>query len=387
MKSFASPIINFLVLVGLITLSGCGSSDSNDSSTQPPPPPPPIAIDYQLIIDDSVSDTFPGIVLAIEGPNKSFIGSAGLSSIEYNTAMLTSDVMPNGSAGKKATALLAALLYQQGLLDFDLTIDQYLSAELLAQIEFGSEMTIRQLLQHTAGVHDYLDDTTAGDWFDAIIADPTSLKTDEYALQFALNQPAYFSPGTDFHYSNTGYLLVGMIMDQVLGEHHYRAMRELVFEPLGLNDTYYNGLEKHRGEIISGYFEDDGERLNTKPVYENIGVADAPLVSSAVDLSKLIRAIVTDMSVINDEVRALLIGNENLTQIGNQLFYGMGMFKETINGKTVYHHGGDEPGYLTSTLYIQDTDTTMTLMINCNLYQACESKAGDLIDEILITLL
>lgn len=161
MKYFASPIINFLVLVGLITLSGCGSSDSNDSSTQPPPPPPPIAIDYQLIIDDSVSDTLPGIVLAIEGPNKSFIGSAGLSSIENNTAMLTSDVMPNGSAGKKATALLAALLYQQGLLDFDLTIDQYLPAELLAQIEFGSEMTIRQLLRHTAGVHDYLDDTTA----------------------------------------------------------------------------------------------------------------------------------------------------------------------------------------------------------------------------------
>lgn len=378
--------LNFIALSCLLSLFSCGGSNGNqDPDTIEPPSS--VATDYQAIIDNSVTGAIPGVVLNIEGPTINFSGSAGLSNIDSNIQMLTSDVIPNGSAGKKATALLVVFLDEQGVLDIDVTIDQYLPESLLAQIEFGQQMTLRQLLQHTAGVHDYLDDATAGDWFDAIITDPSSLKTDEYALQFALNQPAYFTPGDGFHYSNTGYILAGLILDQVLGEHHYRAMRELVFEPFGLHDTYYNGLEKERGTIISGYFDDDGELLNTKPLYENIGVADAPLISSASDMSKLIRSIVTDSTLVSDDVRTLLIGEENLTDIGGGMFYGMGMFKEVINGKTVYHHGGDEPGYMTSNIYIEDTDTTMTLLVNCNLYEACELQAARLIDSILVTLL
>ena len=386
MKSIASYLLNLIILSCLPLLTACGGSDSN-SEPDVIPPPDSTATDYQAMIENSATGTIPGVVLNISGPTVNFSGSAGLSSIENDIQMLTTDIIPNGSAGKKATALLVGLLHEQGMLDIDLTIDQYLPAELLAQIEFSEHMTLRHLLTHTAGVHDYLDDTTAGDWFDAIIADPSSLKTDEYALQFALNQPAYFAPGESFHYSNTGYLLAGLILDQVLGEHHYRAMRELVFEPFGLSDTYYNGLEKERGTIISGYFDDDGELLNTKPLYENIGVADAPLVSSASDMSKLIRQIVSDRQLVSDEVRALLIGEQNLTDIGDGVFYGMGMFKEIINGKTVYHHGGDEPGYMTANIYIQDTDTSMTLLVNCNLYEACIESTENLVDSILITLL
>ncbi len=386
MKSITSYLLNLIILSCLLLITACGGSNSN-SEPDVIPPPDSTATDYQAMIENSAAGAIPGIVLNINGPTVNFSGSAGLSSIENDIQMLTTDIIPNGSAGKKATALLVGLLHEQGMLDIDLTIDQYLPAELLAQIEFSEQMTLRHLLTHTAGVHDYLDDSTAGDWFDAIIADPSSLKTDEYALQFALNQPAYFAPGESFHYSNTGYLLAGLILDQVLGEHHYRAMRELVFEPFGLSDTYYNGLEKERGTIISGYFDDDGELLNTKPLYENIGVADAPLVSSASDMSKLIRQIVSDRQLVSDEVRALLIGEQNLTDIGDGVFYGMGMFKEIINGKTVYHHGGDEPGYMTANIYIQDTDTSMTLLVNCNLYEACIESTENLVDSILITLL
>ena len=385
MKLINNYAFTLILLIFLMALTACGSSDNEIDIVVPPPMTNDT--DYQQLINASISESLPGVILNIDGPTINFIGSAGLSNIENNTEMLTNDVMPTGSSGKKATALLVGLLYEQGMLDIDLTIDQYLPAELLTQIENSEQMTIRQLLRHTAGVHDYLDDATAGNWFDAIIADPTSIKTDEYALQFALNQPAYFEPGTDFQYSNSGYLLAGLILDQVLGEHHYRAMRELVFEPLGLQDTYYNALEKERGEIISGYFNDEGALLDTKPLYENIGVADAPLISSVTDMSKLIKSIVTDTTLISDQVRALLIGEENLTDIGDGVFYGMGMMKETINGKTVYHHGGDEPGYMTTNIYVLDNDTSMTLFVNCNSFDTCESQASQLIDSILVTLL
>ncbi len=381
-------ISNILICLGVLTISACGgSSNSHSTEPEPTPAPEPVLTDYQAIIDNSVTGALPGVILSIDGPTTNFLGSAGLADIESNTPIKTSDVIPNGSAGKKATALLVSLLHEQGMLDIDLTIDHYLSAELLEQIEFSQQMTLRQLLNHTAGIYDYLDEASADDWFNAIMTDPNSIKTDEFALQFALNQPGYFMPGEGFEYSNTGYLLAGLIMDQVLGEHHYRTMRTLIFEPLDLQSTYYNGLEKDRGEIISGYFDDEGTLLNTKPVYQNIGVADAPLVSSASDMSKLIRAIITNKELISDASRQLLIGSQNLNQLSDNLFYGMGMFKEVINGKTIYHHGGDEPGYMTSNLYIEETDTSMTLLINCNLYEACQQQGQQLIDTILISLL
>ncbi|MBV1910042.1 MAG: beta-lactamase family protein [Kangiellaceae bacterium] len=374
---FASVII--------VTLSACGGSDKKKG---PPEPPLVEAVDYQAILNNSITNELPGVILAIDGPATNFSGSAGLADIESNQSMETNHLMPNGSAGKKATALLAVLLAEQGMLNIDNTIDTWLEPELLDQIENSRDMTLRHLLTHTAGVHDYLDDETSELFFDAVVADPESIKTDEFALKFALNQPAYFLPGEGFEYSNTGYLLAGLILDKILGEHHYRTMRSQIFEPFGLTDTHYGALEKDRGDIISGYFfdEDDGQ-VNTKPFYINIGVADAPLVSSVSDLNHLIRSIVTDTLLISDDVRQLLIGENNLSFVQEDLYYGMGMFKEAINGVTVYHHGGDEVGYNTDNLYIEATDTAITLFINCNINEACVAQSDALWKEILNTLL
>lgn len=268
-----SKFKHLLLLTGIaFALSGCGSSNKNN------PLPAPQETDYQLVLDSAVENGIPGVALSIAGPEPQFVGSAGVADLDTLSPMQTYDAMPTGSTGKKATALLAAMLHYDGLLDVDDTIDTWLPESLLSQIQYSDQITLRQLLNHTFGVYDYLDDDISDQWFEAILSDPSSLKTDQYALQFALNKPAYFEPRTDFQYSNTGYLLAGLIMDQVLGEHHSIAMRNRIFIPLGLNNTYYNGVEKQLGSIVSGYLKIDDELLNSKPAYENIGVADAPLV-------------------------------------------------------------------------------------------------------------
>lgn len=391
-NQFLKPRLLVIALSAAI-LSACGGSGSNAKSTpQPQPQPTPIVeeFDYQALIDEAINDDVPGIILAIDGPETEFIGSAGLADIESQESMQTYHVMPAGSAGKKATALLVALLHQDNILDIDNTIDTWLPASLLSQIEYSEQITLRQLLNHTSGVYDYLDDRTSDEWFETGYTDVDTLKTDMYALQFALNRPAYFKPGESFAYSNTGYLLAGLILDEVLGEHHHKAMRNRILEPLGLNDTFYLGIEKDLGQIISGYLiDDDGDVINTKPFYENVGVADAPLATTVTDLSKLIRAIITDDSVVNDDIRELLLGEDsiNLVDAENQFYVGLGMFKNIFGDYTIYHHGGDEAGYKTSNIYIEELDTTVTAFFNCNGHVNCIEQTDELIQEVLDELL
>lgn len=363
-------------------LAACGSSSDSQAPIIPSPQPVPTA-DYQDMLQAAVDAGVPGVVMAIESPEINFLGAAGVADIDTQAPMQTYHQMPTGSSGKKATALLVAMLHEEGVLDMDNTISTWLPNTILSRIENSESMTLRQLLNHTAGVWDYLDEDSSDEWFEAIIDDPTSVKTDIFALQFALDQPAYFAPGDAFNYSNTGYLLAGLILDEVLGTHHHTAMRERLFIGLGMNNTYYNGLEKDMGSIISGYTEFGDEIENTKFIYENIGVADAPLVSTVEDMSLLLRAIVSENSTLDTAITEHLFASNRLVQVNSETQYGLGIFYQNINGKDVYHHGGGDPGYITENYYVADSDLTLTVFFNCSGYEACQGPAANFMNGVL----
>lgn len=368
-------------------LTGCGSDSTNEvnQATLPTSPPVQQQFDYQTVADSAISEAIPGVILLVETPEKKFLGSAGLADIETQAPMQTSHVMPSGSAGKKLTSLLTVLLEQEGLLNLDDNINNLLDAKILAQIENSDNITIRQLLNHTSGVFDYLDETTADDFYNAVlVSDPEQLKLDQFALTFALNKPAYSTPGEAFNYSNTGYLLIGLILDKLLTEHHSVAIRNRIFEPLGMNSSFYGGIEKQRGDIISGYFKDDIiGTLNTKPFYEYIGFADAPLRSNVEDLALLLKNIVSGDSTLSEDVRARFFEAESMVKVNETTEYGLGIFKEKINNKTVYHHGGLEAGYTTANIFIEETQTSITAFFNCGLNQQCEAESDQVIHAIL----
>ena len=382
MKVLQKTMIASVVCLGL---AACGSSNDSNAPNIPNPQPIP-TVDYQDMLQAAVNSGVPGVVMAIESPEINFIGAAGVADIDTQAPMQTYHQMPTGSSGKKATALLVAMLHEEGMLNMDNQISTWLPSAILSRIENSDTMTLRQLLNHTAGVWDYLDDGSSDEWFEAIINDPLSLKTDSFALQFAFDQPAYFTPGEAFNYSNTGYLLAGLILDEVLGEHHHNAMRERLFIGLGMNNTYYNGLEKDMGNIISGYAEFDDEIENTKFVYENIGVADAPLVSTVEDMSILLRAIVSDNSSLDNAITDHLFANNRLVQVNSDTQYGLGIFYQQINGKDVYHHGGGDPGYITENYYVADSDLTLTVFFNCSGYAACQVPAATFMNGVLETI-
>ncbi|WP_286270268.1 serine hydrolase domain-containing protein [Thalassotalea hakodatensis] len=365
-------------------LTGCGGGKSNKVK-EVILPPIQQQFDYQAVIDNAISETIPGIILLVENSETKFLGAAGLANIETQAPMQSYHVMPSGSAGKKLTALLTVLLEQEGLLNLDDSINTFLDAAILAQIENSNNITIRQLLNHTAGVFDYLDETIAVDFYNAVLtSDTEQLKLDSFALSFALNKPAYSVPGEAFNYSNTGYLLIGLILDKVLAEHHSVAMRHRILEPLGMNSSFYGGIEKSLGDIISGYYQDEAiGTVNTKPFYEFIGFADAPLRSNVEDLALLLKNIVSTDSAFSQDVRARFFEAESMVKINASTEYGLGIFKEKLNNKTVYHHGGLEAGYTTANIFIEETQTSVTAFFNCGLNAQCESESDQVLQTIL----
>ena len=211
-------------------------------------------IDYQNLLDELVnSKHIPGAVLLVDTSNGRFIGSAGYSDKIKKIKMPINAVMPNGSAGKKLTALLVAMLHEEGKLDLDAPISAYLEKKMLKQIEHSEKMTLRKLLNHTSGIFEY-NDAGEYDFYKAQFSQPDKATTDRFPLSFALGKPAEFEPDERFGYSNTGYTLTGIILENVLGEHPAKAIRNKILNPLGMTSSYLKGVEKPKPEMISGYF-------------------------------------------------------------------------------------------------------------------------------------
>ena len=372
------------MIIGSLTLAvaGCGSEHKTNNNLLPVPVKP---FDYQALLNTAAEGEIPGVVLYIESPQLYFYGAAGMADLNDKTPMPIDARIPNGSAGKKLTALLAAMLVEQQKLNLDQSITNYLPAEITNRVANASSMTTRQMLQHTAGLFDYLNDSN-GAFYDAVVAEPDSIKTDAFALQFALDQKAKFAPAQGWSYSNTGYILTGLVLDQVLGTHHSQAMRKQIFEPLGLSSLSYGGLEKSYGPIVPGYFHTGNAVLDTRQYYQNIGVADAPVVGNAKDMANILKFIVEGKQ-FSHSIHQLLMSETSFVNTGlGTMSYSYGLFKETINGKQVIHHGGQELGYATYNFYIPDTKTTVAMLVNCNGYQACNDAHNALYQKVISEL-
>lgn len=379
---------HFTYLAVTVALTGCGSSDTPASKKeQLTPPAQPVesvqqAFDYQALLDQTVKGEIPGVVLYIDSPELQFHGAAGIADIDKQTPMQIDARIPNGSAGKKLTALLASMLVNDQLLDLDKPITTYLPMDITSRVANAETITTRQMLQHTAGLFDYLNESE-GAFYDAVIQDPESLKTDEFAMNIAYDQAANFAAGTDWSYSNTGYILTGLMFDELLGEHHSKTMRQQIFEPFGLDSMSYGGVEKDYAAINSGYYLYEEALVDSKPYYQNIGVADAPVVGTAKDMGDVLKIIVKGELLSSASHELMLADSSFINTNINGLQYSYGLFKEIINGKEVIHHHGSELGYATYNFYIKESDTTAAFIVNCNGYKACDNAHKNLYNQVI----
>lgn len=242
----------------------------------------PLPKTIQEQVDRAGDYGFDGIVVGVQYHGNHFeTYTSGYKNRVRKTPADPDALFKIASVGKLYTAVGIAKLVRDGSLSLEKTLGDYLP-ELIGRIEHAGTITVNMLVTHRSGIPNYTD--TSMYW-----VNPKETADEQLAL--VLNLPADFKPDERYAYSNTNYLLLGKIMDRVLGYDHFQYIREAILEPLNLTRTFGSITEVDMEDVMSGYYVGYDADLKT--------VNNGSILATAEDLSKFIRAL-NDGSVFRD---------------------------------------------------------------------------------------
>src|SRR3981081_1567919 len=207
-----------------------------------------ISTDVSASIDKLMLSTVkpdePGVVVAVAKDGQVIHAQGyGMANLEWQQAMTTLTVLGIGSVSKTFTASAIMLLERQDKLQLDDPIQRHLPD----YPTHGRHVTLRHLLTHSSGLSNFVTNPTFWER-DALLAD-----NNEKVLALFKDLPFDFEPGTRYSYCNSGYHLLGCIIERLTGQDYGAAMRTLIFEPLGMQHTYYLAPEAIIPQRASGY--------------------------------------------------------------------------------------------------------------------------------------
>jgi D-alanyl-D-alanine carboxypeptidase len=327
------------IFVGLIALVG-GTSPASSARASGTPD---VAKELQLAVEHYVGNhpTVPGAVLRVEAPQigVSWEGASGRFVFGEHRPLEPSDAFRTASVTKTFTAAAVLRLSEQGEVALGDPIATYLPHKLVRRIaviahrSYGRLMTIRQLLNHTSGVYDYATDPS---WRDEVLADPQRTWRPRELVQVAIRGgDPYFSPGRGFHYSDTGYVLLGLIVRRVTGLPLAAAYRELLpISELGLDDTYLEGRElapSGSNERAHQYI-DEIDTTAWNPSFDNFG--GGGLVSTAADLDVFMRALFEGRVFTRPKTLDAML------RVSRHANYALGLFRDREVDRRAWNHTG-----------------------------------------------
>ena len=294
----------------------------------------------QDLIDEFVGENGPGVILRVSAPerNISWSGAAGVFKRGQDQLLEPSHAFRIASMSKTITAAVTLLLYEQGRLDPDATLDAYLPLEIVEKVHVldgvshGASITVRQLMRHNAGLWDF---AMSPDWARHILSDPGRFRSPDEILDWALDHGEPIGrPGEKYAYSDTGYVLLGHILQNVTGDSYAGLARRLVLEPLEMQDTYLEGHEEHRGPALSHTYIGEHDGL---AVHGSVDWAAGGHVSTTKDLDLLLRGIFENRLFNRPATLETML---DFIETGQGGFYGLGVNIIDINDVTLWGHSG-----------------------------------------------
>lgn len=211
---------------------------------------PALAERLQAILDELVADgTIPGAVLSVSIPGQGvWNGASGVSDRAAATAMTTDTRLRIASISKVFTAVVVLQLVEEGVI----ALDDPMAKWLPDLVPAGERITVRNLLQHTTGLYDYLEDRS---YVGKVYSQPERVFTSRELVEYAASKPALFKPGAKggWDYSSTNFVILGMIVESATGNTLADEMRARIFTPLKLTSTYFAPDEPVEGVAARGY--------------------------------------------------------------------------------------------------------------------------------------
>ncbi len=315
-------------------------------------------VTYQDILHLAVSEGIPGVVLLVRTPDFEFEGVCGFADIENEVPINIHHLFRIASTSKAFIGVLSVMLHCEGVISLDDPIAEWLLPSVTDHIQYSDRITVRQLLNHTSGIPDYSENEQ---FIQAIIENPDNQWSTQEALLYAYDQPAQFTPGTDWYYSNTNYLLAGLILDNALGYHHSRAIRSRILEPLQMTSTFYEHHEDITGDIVHGYSDYDRDGILDDITFDQgYGLADSGLVSTVGDLAVFVESLFTTNGFPDPDYKDEFLGE----LLPENDFYGLGIMKYPTEYGTGYGNGGRFCGYESGMIYFPSHFVTIVYFAN-----------------------
>lgn len=293
----------------------------------------PLPDTVQEQVDEAIGNGFDGMIVYVDQagkPPEHYTG--GWKDRENKIPADPKSLFKIASISKLYSAVAATKLVKEKRLSFDKTLAAYLP-ELKGRIENAEEITLRMMIQHRSGIPNFTDNP---DYWE------NEQENGQNALDFALDLPASFKPNEGYEYSNTNYLLLRRIMDDVLGYSHHLYMKEKILIPLELKNTFFSITEVNLDDVMSGYYVGYEEDFKAR---------EYGMLATAEDVGIFLRAL-NDGSVFEE---------------GEKEIYPY-----------EYNHGGLVVGYQSLAEYHKDIDAVVVQFINTTDFNGYEWNLSEI---------
>lgn len=309
---------------------------------------------YEAILVEQIGIDEPGVaVIVSQNGNVLFKGTRGLANLEHNIPLTTDSVFRLGSITKQFTAAAIMMLQERKKLSVDDNIHKYIP-------DFpteGNKVTIVNLLTHTSGIANYTEDRSI---FSKEIQVPTTI--DDMLVRFA-QHPMKFKTGEKMRYSNTGYVLLGKIIEVVSGQSYAHFIEENIFKKLGMKSSRYGGSQIIPNRA-SGYDKTPDGFENARYIDMMWPHAAGSLLSTVIDINRWFSAL-RNGELLSPESYQKMIMPFTLND-GSISKYGYGLTNQKINKYGIIEHNGGIPGFVTAAFYIPSEDLYIAVFSNSN---------------------
>lgn len=328
----------------------------------------------QAALDELVRAGNPGAVARATDGHVVWSGTSGVGSLRTGKPRSVDDRYRIGSITKTFVATVLLQLESEGRLSLDDTVHRWLPDVIRGNGNDGRKITVRQLLNHTSGLHNYTNDPA---FVTERLVGTGFLKNRYRALhpreliEVALAHQPDFEPGARFSYSNTGYIVAGLIIEKITGRTYEREVRERIIKPLGLNATVLPGsavgLPKPSSRAYSKLSVDLDATRNYDATEQNASWAwsAGDMISTTGDLNRFISALLRGKLLSKKQLSAMKTTVPDPQDPSAEAGYGLGIASyKTRCGTTVWGHTGGIHGSRSETVTSADGRHTLSYNLN-----------------------
>ena len=335
--------------------------DSRENTSMQLPDRVISALDEAL--DNNLPPEVPGAAVAILAPEGDWFGASGVSDLANDTLLQPDDRFEAGSITKTFVATTILQLAEAGQLSLDDTLTDWLSTAVTDLIPNASTITIEQILNHTSGIADYFDILGA-----QAMLNPTLFLQEweaEQLLGFLDGVDALFDPGTSWEYSNSNYILAGLVIEAVTGNSYGQEIRDRIIAPLELDNTFVFGEEDIPGGYIKSYWDFNGDGALDDLSISNLSWAGSAgsVISNTEDLADFFDALLVDGELLQPETLEQMLETIPVDS-PNYDSYGLGIGTLESRNRFWYVHRGQTLGFRSNLWYSPLEDITYVELLN-----------------------